>query len=240
MAVFYKTFSNEEEVIKHFDGDKLPKIGISACFAGYSSRYKEGGQIYMGFYTNEKILKLIDEVNANFSNIRVKIILYKEYILPITTGIFSENGMFTTRVDKLNWIVFKIELNDKYNDLAKFGLPLVMAQFLRGFCPQYSHHFKASKIEDNFINGILDAQSSLSYGAWLCCNYRTKYTKCEREIFNKFDDIDLVNTIAKKVFNTTSMPSISTFINVLKFGMEYAEEPKDDDIDDDDDNWDDD
>lgn len=221
--LFYKRFIDDFEALSRLNVSVPPKT--YDCYSGYSVHYNgndlDGGALYHGFYAHPNILKLVKEINDSFKNIRVDIILFKKFNFETMIGFYKEGdeekrlyGNLPDVPKKFTYFFFTIKFNRNYSQKSKFVLTLALAQFLRGYNPELQCSLRANKIKRNYINGMLKAQSTQSYGDWLCLGTRQQ-RNCSREIFNKFDDIELMNKINENI-RISSQPSLSGFIGRIQ------------------------
>ncbi len=223
MLVFYKRMDSDE-VAHKFISTRLENNPppSESCFSGYEDFYNGlelDDHFYFGFFCNKKILNLIEEINKEFNNIKIKY---------ITNKIFQH---YRYSDEKSDFYLFRIELSDKYTQLSNYVLTLALAQFIRGFGSEYQFAEKADNIEDSYITNLLEMFNKCpdgTYGKWIGS------LDCSREIFNKFDDPDIVNEVSTdRLFHYHRMPYTSMFVRSIM----GKEEIKDEVIEDEEEDW---
>lgn len=221
--LFYKRFTDDFEALSALDRSIPPKTWD--CYSGYNVHYNgndsNGGALYHGFYAHPKIIKLVKEINSSFKNIRIDVLLFKNFTFKTDVGFYKEGdeekrlyGNIENIPNKFTYCLFTIKFNNEYSQKSKFVLTLALAQFLRGYNPELQCSLRANKIKRYYINGMLKAQSTQSYGDWLCLG-TAQQRNCTRETFNKFDDIELMNKINQNISFYRS-PSLSGFIGRIQ------------------------
>lgn len=214
--MFSKAVKNDEELAKLFEV-RLP--AVNACYAYYpnfwNGKVTENEQMYMGFFATEEIEKLIEEVNNKFTNIKIRVALKKKLPCSITAAKFNQTTqrIQTEHVKQCNFYAFNVQLSPEYSQKSNYVLTLVMTQFLRMFCPEYAHFVHGREIKEKFILNTLKGfyKSHDSYGNWT-------HIECNMELFDKFDDIKLVNESTKDTY-LESMPYVSSFLKNLKLAL---------------------
>jgi hypothetical protein len=209
--LFYEPLEDDVQAAKILDNKYPP--GDDSCYYEYPFVY--GSNMYFGFYAHENILKLVDEINNNFKNIKVVIIGFKEYVWESDEGAYTGDSDYDREnPDKYTYCLFRVELDESYSKHSRYTLQYIFAQFLRGYCPEYSHFRKSSIIESNFIDGMIDAQNTSMYGAWMCCRINGD-ARCERKTFDSLDNIEYVNELCDNI-DMDESPSISDFFERME------------------------
>lgn len=218
--LLFESEDNDKSMLEYLNRVKYPALE-ETCFAGFEYKFQESKAFYFGFYAHPDVLKLVEEINNQFSNIKIVVVDFREFEVPINAYFYQNDGSFKS--SKIHhFITFRVELNDGYNRGSKLILNLAMAEFLRGYCPQFSHFLNTFKIKDNYINGMLIAQEGSNYGCWLCCDDRYEYT-CSRDEFNSFDNIELVNNCSGDIEDDEdSALMVSSVLNRMRDLSEAA------------------
>ena len=205
--IFYKRFRNDDTYRNWIDSYNL-NTSIApfteVCFTSYQQYYdgnpKEEGNLYIGFYSNSRIEKLVKEINEYFSHIKVEIISKYSYCWSGNTSYLKDGK----EPKKYRFYVFVVKLDDNYSQSANYVLTLAIAQFIRIFCPEYSLYQRAYDIKDNYIDSTHKVFNSSNgrYGAW---SGSECWTKAE---FKLLDDIELMNELTKNT-DYDRMPYVS-------------------------------
>jgi hypothetical protein len=219
--LFYENLDNDESAKKWLlQCDNEPPITYE-CFGQWDEYYQgDNDNFYIGFPAHENITKLINEVNSNFKNIKVIPIANREFYIDTDEDSIYDDYINEWDGGDFNYQLFRIELNSDYNRESKYILTLSIAEFLRVSCPFYMMYTQFKKIKKDFIDNTLAAQSTDEYGGWICCDHNSNFN-VDRETFNKFDDIGLINSITKDNINFNNMPIINRLIRILDSGKPY-------------------
>jgi hypothetical protein len=217
--LFYENKLNDEEAKKWLlqCGNDYPPITYE-CFGEWDEYYQgDNDNFYIGFPAHENIIKLIDEVNSNFRNIKITPIASREFYLDTDENSLYDDDLNENDGGNFNYLLFRVELNSDYIKESKYILVHAMAEFLRVACPYYRMYRIFKSIKSNFINQVLLAQATDECGGWICCDPSNNFD-VDRETFNKFDNIELINSITKGNINFGRMPIINRLIRILDSG----------------------
>lgn len=218
--LYYGRFKDDNSVIsKIIDDNNPPKI-YADCYSdiGLKFNINTDETFYSGFYANERILKLIDEINNNFKNIKINVAYFGIQPFESISGVYLAGKVYRPHsfpdgnCKEFTYIIFNVSLDDVYTFKSKYMLTLILSEFIRGFNPEYICHSRVGNVDDDFINNMLALQSTTDYGDWMCMGGKNSTT---REFFDKLDDYETINEICKGL-DTSDMPIISVFFETLE------------------------
>jgi len=207
--MYFELHKSEKTVKELLKKEVMPITG--ACFYYYYQKYNGSenyGNIYFGFYADPKIKKLIAEINENFKNIKI---VFFESPLVDFNGDYSRRLVFPGEDrNKQRFYIFRVELNERYSQKSNFEINMAIAQFIRAFCPEYSHYQYAQKIKQNYINNCLGVFKDDDYGSWSGSRTWT------RDEFNLLDNIEFINKVTSYGTDFSDMPYVSKFYDRIK------------------------
>lgn len=209
--IFYARKKSDQEAIEaiapHIKENRLA-LRTQACFASYAYAYNgddRDGHFYFGYYSDDKIVKMAEEFNGKFKNI--KFIILESW----NVSTIGYNLSFGKKSPN-KFYVMKIELNPKFSQEANFFLTLAIAQFFRAFNPEYVHYGSVDeKREKDFIQHALDVYNEHAglYGTW------AGSIKVDLETFMKLDNMAAVEKLCKGLY-TGNFPYVSKLLRGVK------------------------
>jgi hypothetical protein len=177
------------------------------CFGSYNqyhytaTRQLNSFSLYCAFPLHNWYENVINEFNAKFKNIQITVIKtkkYNEYSEPFdgTVLYYEDEPGYLKKGAKGEFVLMRMDINEEYNDLCKYFLPVIIGMFIR------MHSFSLQFVPDDAKKDYIKDTIKRNNDWYLRQESAMSGFALTEEDFYALDNIVFMNDTFKKSYSS--------------------------------------